>query len=156
MLGTIRISSLLVLAVIVGSNAIASEIYHWVDEDGVKHFTQQPPDSDTLNVSKQTLKDTSPPGNGEVEDVYNVEAHEKRMADWRQEREQQREDARENKKQTAKQQNYTNPNQNIAPLGSYWNRPIYGRPPSRPPDNGDRPIFNPRPTPVKRSPGGSN
>jgi len=132
--------TLVVLATIVSSKAPASEIYHWVDENGVQHFSQYRPSDDTPNVSTQKLEDSAPPGDGE--DVYNVEEHEKRMAAWRKEREQQRKDARERNSQK-KPIKYQEPARSYP--GQYWYPPIYRRPPNRPPNKPTPPIEKPSP-----------
>jgi len=66
------IISLVVLAVFASTKAPASEIYQWVDENGVQHFSQHKPAGDTPNVSQRELEDNAPPGDGQVEDVYNA------------------------------------------------------------------------------------
>ena len=140
---TTGIIGLVFLIVVSSTNISASQIYQWVDENGVSHFSQQPPAKDTRNVSTKTIRDTAPNAGGQAEDIYDTKAHEERMAEWREQREQQRQDARNRKDQQATQQiSYPQPE-------SYGRRPyiyppIY-RPPSRPPQNPDRPIFNPRP-----------
>ena len=135
-----RIVTLVVLAVFASINAPASEIYHWVDENGVQHFSQYKPAGDVPNVSQQIMKDATPPGDGE--DVYNVEEHEKRMAAWREERDKKREEARE---RNSKQQpiKYREP-ERVYGRG-YWYPPVYGRPPYRPPHKPIPPIEKPRP-----------
>ena len=139
-----RIVTLAALLVIAGTKVLASEIYHWVDENGVQHFSQQKPVGDVPNVSQQILEDATPPGDGE--DVYNVEEHEKRMAVWREERDKKREETRE---RDSEQQpiKYREPERNDP--GQYWYPPIYGRPPLRPPNRPPQkpipPIEKPRP-----------
>jgi hypothetical protein len=140
---TTGIMSLVFLLVIASANIAASQIYQWVDENGVSHFSQQPPAKDTQNVGTKTIRDTAPNAGGEAEDIYDTKAHEERMAEWREQREQERKDARDRKEKEATQQvRYPQPE-------SYGRRPyIYPpihRPPGRPPHNPDRPIFNPRP-----------
>jgi len=135
-----RIVTLAALVAIAGTKVLASEIYHWVDEDGVQHFSQHKPAGDVPNVSQQILEDATPPGDGE--DVYNVEEHEKRMAAWREERDKKREEAREsNSKQQPKQ--YREPERSYP--GRYWYPPVYGRPPYRPPQKPTPPIEKPSP-----------
>ena len=135
-----RIVTLAALLAIAGTKVLASEIYHWVDENGVQHFSQYKPAGDVPNVSQQILKDATPPGDGE--DVYNVEEHEKRMAAWREERDKKREEARE---RNSKQQpiNYREP-ERVYGRG-YWYPPVYGRPPYKPPHKPIPPIEKPRP-----------
>jgi len=139
-----RIVTLAALLAIAGTRVLASEIYHWVDENGVQHFSQYKPAGDVPNLSQQILEDATPPGDGE--DVYNVEEHEKRMAAWREERDKEREEKRErdNKQQPIK---YPEPEHSYR--GQYWYPPIYSRPPHRPPN---RPPQKPIPPIEKPSP----
>ena len=128
-----KIFMLAFLAVIASTNLAATEIYHWVDENGVPHYSQYRPGDDTQNVSTQKLEDTAPAGNSQQEDVYNLEAHEKRMTAWREERDQERKDARERKRKIAEQQpiKHSEPYRDYS--RSFWYPPIYNRPPYRPP-----------------------
>jgi len=132
---------LILLVVFASTNLAAEEIYRWTDENGVPNYSQYPPNSDIVDVSKQKLEDVTPPGNGQAEDVYNVEAQQKRMAEWREEREQNRKKVRESKKLAAQQQPVTYPQQVRRSFGTYWNRPVYGKPPHQP----QHPIARPRP-----------
>ncbi len=147
-----KLNTLVLLAVIASTNVAATEIFQWVDENGVQHFTQYPPDSEVQGVSKQTLVEAGPRGEGPVEDVFNVEAHEKHMAEWREERDKKRKEARE-RNDYATQQPPKYQQRNYDYSRSLWYPPIYNRPPqrppyrppNRPPVNPERPIFNPRP-----------
>ena len=143
---TIIIITLALVAVIASTKAAAMEIYHWVDENGVSHFSQYQPGDDTQNVSAKKLEDTTP---DQVEDVYNLEEHEKRMTAWREEREKERKETRERKKQAAQQQpiKHSEPYRDYS--RSFWYPPIYNRPPHRPPNRPPHkpqpPVVNPRP-----------
>jgi len=147
---TTKIFTLVLLAVFSGTNVAAIEIYHWVDENGVSHYGQYQPAGNIPGVSKLTLEDTTPPGNGQVEDIYNVKAQEKRMVAWREEREKKRKEARERKRQTAQQQpvRYPPGYRNYS-RRSYWYPPAYGRPPRwpspKPPHESQHPIAIPHP-----------
>ncbi len=143
---TVVITTLVLLAFIGSTKVAASDIYHWVDENGVSHYSQYQPGGDTPNVSKQKLQNKAPPGNGEAEDVYNVAAHEKHMAEWREERDKNRADTRARNKQTAQQRSTRNPESYDAQSGSYLYPPVYGRRPVRP----RPPIVRPRPSPGLR------
>jgi hypothetical protein len=145
-------TTLLVLAVMVSSQVIASEIYHWVDENGVSHYSQQPPERDTPNVSTQEIKNTTPSGAAEGEDIYDTKAHQERMAEWRKEREQERKDARDRKEQAANQNSIRYRQPESYGTTPYPYRPIY-RPPHRP-VYPERPIYNPRPPTTSLSRGG--
>ena len=147
---TTIVSTLAALAMLFSTQLLAAEIYHWVDENGVQHFTQYRPDDDIPNVSTQKLEDTTPPGDGQPEDIYNLEEHEKRMAAWREERDQNGKDARERKQQ----QQVQYPEQNNRYIRPYWRRPIYGRPPIKPPTIPEPPIEIPRSPPHNIPPRG--
>ncbi len=119
---------------------LATEIYHWVDKDGVPHYSQNPPPPDTGEVNLMRLEDTSPVNPGSEEDLYNVEAQQKRMASIRQEREAKREAERERRRKVAAQQPvviYQQPEQYAYP---FWNSGFYPRPPIHP-----RPPVRPEP-----------
>ena len=155
-----KLITLALLALIASTNIAATEIYHWVDENGVPHYSQYRPGDDIPNVSTQKLVDTTPSGNDQVEDVYNLEAHEKRMTAWREEREQERKEARERKKQAAQQQpiKHSEPYRDYS--RSFWYPPIYNRPPHRPPYERpikpQHPIVNPSPPSTLLPRGGSH
>jgi len=129
---TTIISTLVLLAVFSSTSVAAIEIYHWVDENGVPHYGQYRPAGSIPGVSKLTLEDTTPPGSGQVEDIYNVEAQEKRMATWREEREKKRKEASERKRQIAQQQPASYPQRYRKYSRGYWYPPAYGRPHHRP------------------------
>ena len=133
-----KIITLAFIAVIACTKTAATEIYHWVDENGVPHYSQYRPGDDTQNVSTKKLEDTTP---DQVDDVYNLEAHEKRMTEWREEREKERKETRERNKKAAQQQpiKHSEPYRDYS--RSFWYPPIYNRPPNRP----QPPIVNPRP-----------
>lgn len=153
-MNTLRSTGIIVLAflaVIASSNMLAAEIYQWVDENGVSHFSQQPPPKDTQNVSTQTIRNATPSAAVLAEDIYDTKAHEERMAEWRKERDKERQDARDRKAQANQQQiKYQQPE-------SYGRRPYLYPPIYRPPNKPiypERPIFNPRPPTASLSRGG--
>jgi len=147
--------TLAVLAISISTQLPAAEIYHWIDENGVQHFTQYRPSGDIPNLSTQELVDNAPPGNDQPEDIYNLKEHEKHMTAWREELEQDRKDARERKQKKAQQQ-VRYPEQYNRNAGSYWNRPIYGWPPVKPPPKPELPIVIPRSPPHHVYPRGIN
>ena len=136
------------------SPAIATEVYHWVDENGVSHFTQNAPTSEVDGVKKMTLEDTTPPGYDPDEDRYDVEGQEKRMASIRDEMQEKREADRERKRKAAAQRpavQYQQPYQyGYSPFLSPG-YPIQPLPPSRP----EPPIAVPYPS-VPFAPPGRN
>jgi len=138
--------TLALLAMITSTKVAAAEIYHWVDENGVPHYSQVRPVDDIPNVSMQKLEDTTP---DQVDDVYNLEAHEKRMTAWREERDKERKEARERKRKIAEQQPIKQSEPYRDYSRSFWYPPIYNRPPYRPPyrppHKPQPPVVNPRP-----------
>ena len=140
------ITMLVISAFVAGSKVGASDIYHWVDENGVPHYSQYQPGGDTPDVSRQKLENRAPPGNGEAEDVYNVEAHEKHMAEWREDRDKERADTRARNRQAAQQNSTRNSESYSTQSGSYLYPPVYGKRPVRP----RPPVVRPRPSPGLR------
>ncbi len=132
---------LALLALIACTKVTASEIYHWVDKDGVAHYSQYPPGSDTTNVSQQKMENKAPQNKDEAQDVYNVEAHQKHMAEWREGRDKKRSETHARNQLTTKQNSTEYEVSNNAPINSYWNRPGYGNRPIKP----RPPIVRPRP-----------
>lgn len=132
---------MLVMSLLFSAGLSATDIYSWVDEDGVTHFSEFQPGDQVQNVSKQTMDKSAPIP---VEDVYNVEEHNKQMAEWREERDQQRQESKK-RKQLADQQAVSYPQPQYDYRRSFWNSPIYNRPPVRPPHKPRPPIEKPSP-----------
>ena len=128
----ITVFTMAFLAMIASPAAPGSEIYHWLDENGVPNFSQKEPDGELQGVSRLTLTDTMPPDYDPDEDRYGIEAQAERMAALREEMEQQREDARERRRNTPQQQavHYPEPYRRYA--RGIWHPPYYPRPPPRP------------------------
>jgi len=61
----IKIITLVLLAVIASTNVPATDIYHWVDENGVQHFSQYRPTDNIPNVIQLKLEDATLPGDGQ-------------------------------------------------------------------------------------------
>ena len=53
-------------------SARATEVYRWVDEDGVVHFSQTAPPGQETDVSKMSLADTRPSDYDPDADIYGV------------------------------------------------------------------------------------
>jgi hypothetical protein len=75
--------------------ATAQEIYRWVDEQGVVHFSDIAPAGESAEVSTLTLEDTRPANYDPEQDIYNLEATEQRMHALRDELAAEREARRE-------------------------------------------------------------
>jgi len=141
------------LAIVAGAAASAQEIYHWVDENGVQHFSQTAPAGGINNVSTLTLADSTPPDFDPDEDRYGVEAQAERMKAMREEMEKRREERREAQRNAAQQPvvQYQQPARYAAPY--WWHRPpVYPKPPLIP----QPPVVEPYPTDVLRPPGRSS
>ena len=118
----------------------ATEVYRWVDENGVTHFSQMPPDLLVTGVSQQTLRDTRPSDYDPEQDIYGIEAQAERMQQLRDERKEKRLARLEREREAQKQ-----------PAVQYREREYYGYPVYRPGWVNPRPPLRPTP-PVARPP----
>jgi hypothetical protein len=141
-----------VLLVLVSARTVfAQEIYHWVDENGVSHYSQTAPAGAVDGVETMSLEDTAPADNDPGEDIYGVEAQAERMAALRQEMEEKRDTRRESRAANAQQPvvQYQNP-VNYG-YGPFWRPPFRPLPPVEP----EPPIAEPYPISTLRPPGGT-
>jgi len=124
--------ALLLLVLQAGSPAVAAtEIFHWVDENGVAHFSQSAPLSDVAGVSQMTLEDSTPPDYDPEEDLYGIQAQAERMAALRDEMAEKRE-ARRNRQLNSAQQPLVQYREPYYGSGLFGRPPYYPRPPLRP------------------------
>ena len=124
---------------------LATEVYHWVDENGVSHFTQSAPAADVSGVMKMIVEDTTPPDYDPEEDRYGVVQQQERMAALRKDRKEGREAEQKRQKDTAARQPVVQyVDRYRAPL--FWNTPDYR------PQQPDHPFAVPFRTPVLKSP----
>jgi hypothetical protein len=142
----------LVLLASISMPVLATEVYHWVDEDGVSHYSQSAPGADVAGVSKMTLEDTTPPDYDPEEDRYGVEAQAERMALLREEMAEKREAQREREHNAPQQPvvQYQQPYQ----YGNspFWQPPYYPSPPLRPEQPiAPAPVFPFRPPGLNRN-----
>ena len=140
---------LFLLTCLASMPVLATEVYHWVDENGVSHYSQNAPAADVAGVSKMILEDTTPPDYDPEEDRYGVAAQAQRMASLREEMKEKREAESERRRNAAAQQpmvQYRDPYSYGRPL--FWQPPYYSRPPLRP-----EPPIAPAPTFPFRPPG---
>ena len=139
---------LFLLAFLASMPVLATEVYHWVDENGVSHYSQNAPATDVGGVSKMILEDTTPPDYDPEEDRYGVEAQAERMASLRKEMADKREAQRERQRNAPQQPvvQYQQPYQ--YGYSPFWRPPYYPRPPLRP-----EPPIAPAPTFPFRPPG---
>ena len=82
----------------------ATEIYHWLDENGIPNFSQERPDGNIPDVSILYLEDTTPSDYDPEEDRYGVQAQAERINALRDEMEQRRNAIRERQQIAAQQQ----------------------------------------------------
>ncbi len=142
--------SLFFLVFLANPQAVATEIYHWVDENGISNFSSIAPSGDVTGVGIMSLEDTTPPDYDPEEDLYGVQAQAERMASLRDEMEKKREAQRERDRNSSQQ-----------PVVQYRDRyqyglPYYGRPYPRPPLRPEPPIEVPYETATLRPPGRSS
>jgi Domain of unknown function (DUF4124) len=129
--------------------ATAQEIYRWVDEQGVVHFSDTAPVGESAEVSTLTLEDTRPANYDREEDVFNLEATEQRMQALRDELAAERAARRERAAarpppvvQYPEQQHFGYSDDYL-----YGYPPLYPRPPGgRPGRPGNRPRPEPPPS----------
>ena len=132
------------------SVAFAVEVYHWVDENGIAHYSQEKPPDDVKGVRKIQLDDSTPPDFDPEEDRYGVERQAERMAELRDDMQRRREEARE-RQRTAPQPPVIIYQQPYQPFYSRpWLPPLYPWPPPRP----EPPIAVPYRTETFAPPGG--
>jgi len=125
--------ALFLLTFLASIPGLATEIYHWVDENGVSHYTQIAPPADVNGVNKVMLEDSTPPDYDPEEDRYGVAAQAERMASLREEMAKKREAESERRRNAAAQQpvvQYRDPYSYGRPL--FWQPPYYPRPPFKP------------------------
>ena len=122
--------------------AAATEIYKWVDENGVTHFSQTAPDPSVAGVSQQKLRDTTPSDYDPDQDIYGVEAQAERMKQMREDMDEKRQARLEREREAQKQQ-----------AVQYRDREYYGYPVYRPGWVDPHPPLLPTP-PIARPPSG--
>jgi hypothetical protein len=136
------------LAFMACQQALASEIYHWIDENGVANFSQLAPADRVKGVSKMALADSAPADHDPEEDLYDVKGQAERMAALWEERDKRREELREQQRKAAPQKVVyirEPPRYTTWPFGY----PPYQRPPPKP----ELPIERPMPSVPYRPPG---
>lgn len=150
---TSLIAIALLLVSTAGTIAADQRIYHWVDENGVAHFTDTAPGGDTRGVGTIIVPELPSPRFDPDEDPFNVAAQAERMQAMREamsrRREQRRAEQLERERIAAQQRvvHYHQPARVIPP---WWYRPVHPQPPVQP----ERPV--PYRTNVLRPPGRSS
>ena len=130
-----RIAIALSLLILIGQSGYASEIYTWVDDEGVVHYSDTRPADDTP-VETRRLKDTNPPDYDPADDPYSIANQAKRTNDRYAEVEEAREERDEEREKMLALVPYYlpypyDPYRHHGP--GYYYRPSYpGRPVHRP------------------------
>ena len=143
----------LMIGALASGATAAQDIYRWVDEDGVVHFSDTAPGSATGGVSTVIVEDTRPKDYDPDADIYNVAAQAERMQALRDKMEQEREERRERQRSAVPVRQPVPPVQTVG-YGIppwWWDRPGPGRPPK--PELPVLPEPGPPPTSTLRPPG---
>lgn len=129
---TLIVAYILLISMIASAAAESVEVYHWVDENGVAHYSQEKPADAAPGIKKIQLEDTRPADFDAEEDRYGVEEQAMRMAELRQGMQQRREEARERQRNTPQPPViiYQQPYQSWS--NRLWVPPLYPGPPVRP------------------------
>jgi hypothetical protein len=140
----------LLAGAIAGGPAAAQDIYRWVDEDGVVHFSDTAPGPVSGGVSTVTVEDMRSSDYDPEADIYNVAAQAERMQALREKMAKDREDRRERQRSAAAAQPPVQASRSVG-YGIppwWWDRPGTGRPPK--PERPEPPIPVPPPTSTLR------
>ena len=134
----------LVLTGLAMSNAAkADEIFRWVDDEGVVHFSQWAPPQDIDNVATLIVHSTNPPDYDPANDPYSIGNQAARTSETWQALEAQREDRRERRLEAEERERKRQESQRyVYQPYPYYSRPFYHRPihlPVRPPGHQPRP-----------------
>ena len=110
----------------------AYEVYHWVDENGVAHYSQDRPAASVQGVKVLQLDDAPPAGFDPEEDRYGIEQQADRMAELRAIMDERREAARDRQQPAppAPVIIYQDPYPYYS--NRLWLPPLYPWPPARP------------------------
>lgn len=133
------------------ASAGAQEIYRWVDQSGVVHFSDTAPASVGADVSTVFLEETRSPDYDPEEDIYNVAAQAERMQALRVEMAEGREARRERQRDAA--QSPAEQDREVVRYGYDYGYPWRPRPPARPPNRPRPPVPEPYTTSTLRPPG---
>lgn len=114
------LSAILVMTVTFWSPPAASaDIYQWIDDDGVVHFSDTRPNTDAA-VKTLQVNTSNPPGYDPTEDPYSIANQAKRMnARWS-ELAEEREEREEQRRESARQYAQNRPPRYDGWRYSYW------------------------------------
>lgn len=136
-----------VLLAALSSPLAAQQIYRWVDDAGVVHFSDQPPEARPDGLSTLEIDVTAPEAYDPDADIFNIESTAARTQARREELQEQRELRLEQaRSRAASAPRY--PEQPPGDAYGYpWGYPAYGRPPRPGPPPRPRPPPRPQPLP---------
>ncbi len=120
-----RILLTLYLAILPASWLCAAEIYHWVDANGVSHYSQWKPAEVQEQVQEITLQDTRPSDYDPSDNPYHSSRHAAAMAELWADIEQRRAAAKARQRTAAPAPLAVYPQPESYPLAPYW--PAFGR-----------------------------
>jgi len=140
----VSLAFVLVLAGIAMSNAAtADEIFRWVDDEGVVHFSQWAPPEDIDNVATLIVHSTNPPDYDPANDHYSIGNQAERTSEAWQALAAQREDRREKRLEAEERERKRQESQHYDYRSyPYYSPPFFYRPihlPARPPGHRPRP-----------------
>ena len=118
------------IPLISGNSALAGEIFHWVDEDGVLNFSDWAPANGNVQVAKLVVNDSNPPGYDPNEDQNSILEQAERMNIRWAELQERQEDRRKQRRELEEQQRRLQPVEYGYPY--YSDSYLYYRPALRP------------------------
>jgi hypothetical protein len=137
---------LLIVGAFLCGESHADEVFHWVDDNGVMHFSQWAPD-DVENIATLAIQKTNPPDYSPQEDPYSIRNQAQRINETWAALEALREKRREKDRDENRQATQYRPPADVD--YRYVTPLVYYRPVHRP-DN--RPGYRPKPSPhIKRA-----
>jgi hypothetical protein len=131
-------AKILLVSSILASPSFASEIFYWVDEDGVRNFSDWAPEDSNIEVSKLVLSNSNPPGYDPNEDQNSVLEQAERTNDRWAELKEKKEERRKQRLEQERIPQYVDYDYYEYP---YYYRPGYYFQPVRPPGFGHRGPF---------------
>jgi hypothetical protein len=153
---SLRLCLVLIGTALAGPVAMAEQIYHWVDEQGVNHYSQSPPPVVASPVETLEVDGSQPASYDPNEDRYNVAAQAEAMQALRDEMAESRKNRQQVKPSSGgntviyypEPENHT---EILYPPG-YRPRPPRPRPPGNRPDRPPRPDTPPVDAPPASKP----
>jgi hypothetical protein len=100
---TSRLAATAMVAIAFVSNASAADIFRWVDDDGVVHFSDTAPAGDT-KVERLRVDSANPPDYDPADDPYSIRNQAERMGETWSRLEERREERRETRREAAERQ----------------------------------------------------